>query len=47
MLAGWLAGCKACAINSITINSTGLGWLQPTGCMQGQYSDLAGVSLSD
>ena len=51
-LAGWLqprqAVVKACAINSVTINSTGSvqgRWL--AGCMQGRYSDLASVSLSD
>jgi len=45
-----LAAAKACAINSVTINSTGVGcvrgrWL--TGCMQGRYSDMASVSLSN
>jgi len=43
--AGWLAAAQAgrgqgvCAINSVTINSTGSVWgRRLTGCMQGRYT---------
>ena len=46
--AGWLAVAKVCAINSLTINSTGsVKGRCLAGCMQGRHSNLASVSLSD